>query len=72
MNILILGEKRSGKDTLAEFFEKNYKLTHMSSSMAGANKFIFKELKSIYGYTSIEECFEDRHDHRKEWFDLRV
>lgn len=70
MNILILGEKRSGKDTIAEFLAEDYGLTHMSSSMAGANKFIFEALKPLYGYTSIEECFEDRHYHRKEWFDL--
>lgn len=69
-NILIIGEKRSGKDTIAEFLEEDYELTHMSSSMAGANKFIYQALKPLYGYESIEECFEDRHDHRKEWFDL--
>lgn len=70
MNILILGEKRSGKDTIAEMLEEEFGCTHMSSSMAGANKFIFKTLQPLYGYESIEECFEDRHDHRQEWFNL--
>lgn len=27
-------------------------------------------LKNLYDYSSIEECYEDRHNHRQEWFEL--
>lgn len=70
MKILIIGEKRHGKDATAEILEKSHGLTHMASSQAGANKFIFSALKDKYGYDTIVECFEDRHDHRGEWYDL--
>jgi len=69
MKLLIIGHKRSGKDTLAAILE-NYGLTFDSSSLAAARIFIFDKLRSKYGYTTIEECFEDRVNHRQEWFDL--
>ena len=55
MKILILGNGRHGKDTLGELFNKYFGLTFMSSSQA-------------YGYTTSEECFEDRVNHREEWY----
>ena len=70
MKILILGEARSGKDTLAEIWNKEFGITFESSSMAAAKLFIYDELKEKYGYTSFEECFEDRMNRRKEWYDL--
>ena len=31
--------------------------------------FIYNDLKDKYNYTSEEECYADRHNHRKEWYD---
>ena len=69
MKILILGNARHGKDTLAELFNKYFGLTFMSSSQASADFFLYNQLKDKYGYTTSEECFEDRVNHRQEWYE---
>ena len=68
MKILILGNARHGKDTLAELFNQHFGLTFMSSSQASADFFLYNQLKDKYGYTTSEECFEDRVNHREEWY----
>ena len=69
MKILILGTARHGKDTLAELFNEYYGMTFKSSSEMANELFIYDELKPKYGYNSIEECFEDRVNHRQEWYE---
>ena len=68
MKILILGNARHGKDTLAELFNQHFGLTFMSSSQASADFFLYNQLKDKYGYTTSEECFNDRVNHREEWY----
>lgn len=68
--ILIIGHKRHGKDTMAEILRDNFDFTFKSSSMAAAEIFIYDELKDKYNYQSFKECFEDRVNHRGEWYDL--
>jgi hypothetical protein len=68
MKILILGTARHGKDSLAELLNEYYGMTFKSSSEMANELFIYDELKSKYGYNSIEECFEDRMNHREEWY----
>ena len=68
MKILILGNGRHVKDTLAELFNQHFGLTFMSSSQASADFFLYNQLKDKYGYTTSEECFEDRVNHREEWY----
>lgn len=68
--LLILAHMRSGKDTLAEILNKHFYLKFESSSMAALKIFIFDALKEQYGYKTLEECFNDRLNHRKEWYDL--
>lgn len=71
MKILILGYARSGKDTAAEYWKKQFGLTFESSSIAACNEFVFKKLNSDkQRYINPRECFEDRQNHRQEWFDL--
>ena len=70
MKIAILGMARSGKDTLAEYWRDNFGLTFKSSSQAANEIFIFDKLKEKYNYKSLDECFEDRINHRSEWYDL--
>ena len=69
MKILSLGNARHGKDTLAELFNEHFGLTFMSSSQASADFFLYNQLKDKYGYTTSEECFEDRVNHRQEWYE---
>lgn len=68
--LLILGHKRHGKDTLAEMLRDKFGLKFISSSQAAADIFIYDELKEKYGYKTSEECFEDRVNHRQEWYEM--
>jgi hypothetical protein len=67
MKILILGHARHGKDELASILQKKYNLTFKSSSETCNELFIYETLRDKYNYTSKEECFEDRTNHRDEW-----
>jgi hypothetical protein len=68
--ICIIGHARHGKDTVAEMINERYGYTSESSSQAASRLFLYDELKNKYGYNSPEECFEDRVNHRAEWFDM--
>lgn len=68
--LLIISHGRWGKDTFAEILRDNFGLTFISSSQAAADIFIYDVLKEKYGYTTSEECFNDRHNHRAEWYEL--
>ena len=66
--LLIIGNMRHGKDTLAELLNDEFGYTFESSSQSAANIFLYDELKDKYDYKTPEECFEDRVNHREEWY----
>jgi len=68
--LLIIGHGRHGKDTLAELLRDNFDMKFVSSSQAAADIFIYDSLKDKYNYNSPDECFNDRANHRAEWYDL--
>ena len=68
--LLIIGYARHGKDTVAGFLSKDYGYTYLSSSQFCSEHVIFPVLGPIYNYATPEDCFNDRINHRKEWFDL--
>lgn len=68
--LLILGSARHGKDTLAEIFNVEFDFTFKSSSVASSEIFLYDILKEKYGYSTPLECFEDRINHRSEWYEL--
>jgi hypothetical protein len=68
--LLIIGNMQHGKDTVAEMLKEMYGYTFESSSVAAARIFLYGALKDKYGYQTPLECFEDRVNHRSEWFDL--
>lgn len=68
--LLILGNARHGKDTFAEILRDRFGLKFVSSSQAAADIFIYDTLKEKYGYKTPEECFEDRMNHRQEWYEM--
>ena len=70
MKLLIIGHGRHGKDTVAAMLKEEFGLTHLASSEASSTIFVFDALKEKYGYVSVEECFNDRANHRAEWYDL--
>jgi hypothetical protein len=73
LNLIVTGHKEHGKDEfckiLVEFLPE---YSFASSSLFVAERVIFPVLAPLYGYKTIEECFIDRVNHRKEWFDLIV
>lgn len=70
MKILILGHGRHGKDTAAEHLNKYFNVSFKSSSEFANEKVVFPVLAPVYGYKTAEQCFEDRAEHRDEWYTL--
>jgi dephospho-CoA kinase len=68
MKILILGNARHGKDTVAELLNEYYNISFLSSSQASLDIFLYDKLKEEYNYNTKEECFEDRMNHRELWY----
>lgn len=68
--LLICGLARHGKDEASDYLCKNYGFKAESSSHAAARIFIYDTLKSTFNYKSIDECFNDRHNHRELWYRL--
>lgn len=67
--LLVIGHKRHAKDSFAEILRDEFGYTFESSSQAAANIFLYGLLKEKYGYLTPEECFEDRMNHRQEWYE---
>lgn len=68
--LFILGLGRHGKDFACEILAENFGFKHISSSLFVCEKAVFPTLSKRYGYASIKEAYNDRHNHRDEWFDL--
>lgn len=66
--LLVIGHGRHGKDTVCEILRDRYDYSFESSSRFCSKLFIFNDLKDKYGYSNEEECYEDRHNHRAEWY----
>ena len=68
--LLIIGHGRHGKDTMAELLEYMYGMTFRSSSMAASEIFIYEKIKEKYDYVDAAACFQDRCNHRVEWYNM--
>lgn len=62
--LMVCGYGRHGKDTFCEMMKP---LKFVSSSMFVCNQAVYPTMVSRYGYKSIQECYDDRHNHREEW-----
>jgi len=70
LKLMIIGYGRHGKDTVCDIIRQQYGYTFQSSSMFCAHLFIYETLRDKYKYASLEQCYEDRHNHRSEWYNL--
>ena len=70
MKVLILGTARHGKDTLAERLNEHFGMTFKSSSEMAMELFIFDEIAEQFNYSTMEQCFEDRVNHRTLWYKM--
>jgi len=68
--LMIIGYAGHGKDTVCEILKDKYGFKFKSSSEVALHEVIYPALKDKYGYSSPEECFEDRVNHRAEWYEL--
>lgn len=70
MKILIVGHARHGKDTVAEVLVEDYGLTFASSSYFAAKEVVRPALAAAgIHYESLDDCYEDRGNHRAFWYD---
>lgn len=68
--ILVLGHGRHGKDTVCEILKERYGLQFTSSSWFCAERVIMPALNGQFQYKSVQDCYNDRHNHRSLWYDL--
>lgn len=68
MKLYIIGPGRHGKDTVAGIIHEALGLSFVSSSLFVAEKAVRPYLASLgIEYASLEECYEDRFNHRMAW-----
>lgn len=66
----VFGYARHGKDTVAAILADLLGYKFCSSSLFVCDKAVYPYLAPKYGYRTIEDCFEDRINHRAEWKEL--
>jgi len=69
LNLMVIGHGRHGKDTVSALIADQFDLTWGASSFLLSERVVYPVLKDRYGYRSVAECFDDRSNHRAEWFD---
>jgi hypothetical protein len=69
MKILLMGMARHGKDSACLHLEKHFGLKWAASSMFACQTFLFEQMKDKYGYASVQECYDDRVNHRQFWYE---
>ena len=62
--LLVIGYGRHGKDTVSEILCREMDLNYQSSSEFCAGHVMFPTLSKKYGYKDVDECYNDRHNHR--------
>jgi len=70
MKFLLLGHAQHGKDSAAEIMRSYWGVTWQSSSVAALKLYMFKILQGLFGYETLKEAYEDRHNHRLLWKEL--
>jgi len=68
--LIVMGYGGHGKDQICRILREIFGLTFISSSYAALEHVVYPVLQPLYGYQSLEECYQDRHNHREEWFNL--
>ena len=68
--LLLLGHGGHGKDTMAEALREQCGLRFASSSETANQMVVYPQLCEKYAYASEQECFDDRRQHRMEWYEL--
>lgn len=64
--VVVIGPKRSGKDTVCGLLGSPYKSTSQVFAPRAVKRFADHGLCQ---YRSVQACFDDRGQHRQQWFD---
>lgn len=71
--LLVVGHARHGKDTVCEMLRDKYDFRFTSSSLFCAEHVVLPKFEGVPGraflYKDFQECFDDRINHRKFWYD---
>lgn len=68
--LLVIGDARHGKDTVAEILRDEYGFSFISSSYFAGEKVVRPALAACgITYASMEECYEDRVNWRAFWYE---
>lgn len=67
LKLFVVGHGEHGKDTFCEVLQDYFNVKFKSSSMHACEKIIYPLLKDKY--SSIQECYDDRRNHRVFWAD---
>jgi hypothetical protein len=70
--IHLTGYGEHGKDHACLYLKDKLNLSFVGSSYFCAQEFIYESIKDLFGYKSVEECFNDRRNHRDLWHNLIV
>lgn len=70
LKLMILGDGEHGKDTVADLICEFTGLRTIASSLFAAHRFIYDAIKDKYGYRNVQHCWEDRRNHRAEWYTM--
>lgn len=71
LKLMLMGQGRHGKGTFCDIALSEFGITHMSSSRYACEVSLFEQLREEYGYTTLDECYADRHRNdamRETWY----
>lgn len=70
MKLMVFGYARHGKDTVAEILHQRFGMTGVSSSWFSTLRIMMPHFAAKgTPYETVEACYDDRVNHRAEWFD---
>ena len=68
--LMLFGYARHGKDTVAEILTRNFGVRCVASSWFAAERIMWPHFRdNNIKYASVQDCFDDRVNYRKDWFD---
>lgn len=68
MKLVVTGHSEHGKDEVCNILKPI--LPFKGSSEVACEVAVYSTLKPLYGYSSVQECFDDRRNHKSEWYEL--
>lgn len=70
MKLCIVGQGRAGKDTAAHYLAEHTNLRYTHGISRQAAPYVFRTLLAQgFRYATLDECFDDRANHREAWAD---